>query len=388
MSSLNDMALRKLAELEAGNLRRRLKETDRNAGAYVERDGRTLISFCCNDYLNLAHDPRVIDAAKRALDERGASSGASRLVTGNHSIFTELERRLAALKQTDDCVVFGSGYLANLGIIPTLMKPGDLVLADELSHSCLLSGTDLSGATSFRFRHNDMAHLTELLETHRTAARNCLIVTDGVFSMDGDLAPVAEMAEIANTHDAWLMTDDAHGIGVLAEGRGSSFVTGTKADVPLQMGTLSKAIGSYGGYICASQPVIDLLRTRARTLIYSTGLPPASAAAAIASLEIIEAEPDYAALPVKKANRFTRALNLPAAESPIVPLVLGDPETTLKASAFLEEEGFLVTAIRPPTVPQGTARLRFTFTALHKDEDIDRLADLVRTQILNKRAAE
>jgi len=388
MSSLNDMALRKLAELEAGNLRRRLKETDRLAGAYVERDGRTLISFCCNDYLNLAHDPRVIEAAKRALDERGASSGASRLVTGNHSIFPELERRLAGLKQTDDCVVFGSGYLANLGIIPTLMKPGDLVLADELSHSCLLSGTDLSGATSFRFRHNDMAHLNELLGTHRSAARNCLIVTDGVFSMDGDLAPVAEMAKIANTYDAWLMTDDAHGIGVLAEGRGSSFVTGTKADVPLQMGTLSKAIGSYGGYICASQPVIDLLRTRARTLIYSTGLPPASAAAAVAALEIIGAEPDYAALPVEKANRFTRALNLPAAESPIVPLVLGDPETTLRASAFLEEEGFLVTAIRPPTVPKGTARLRFTFTALHKDEDIDRLADLVRTQILNKRAAE
>jgi 8-amino-7-oxononanoate synthase len=388
MSSLDDMALRKLAELEAGNLRRRLKETDRNAGAYVVRDGRTLISFCCNDYLNLAHDPRVIEAAKHALDERGASSGASRLVTGNHSIFTELERRLAALKQTDDCVVFGSGYLANLGIIPTLMKPGDLVLADELSHSCLLSGTDLSGATSFRFRHNDMAHLTELLETHRAAAKHCLIVTDGVFSMDGDLAPVAEMAEMAKLHDAWLMTDDAHGIGVLAEGRGSSFVTGTKADVPLQMGTLSKAIGSYGGYICASQPVIDLLRTRARTLIYSTGLPPASAAAAIAALDIIETEPDYAALPVEKANRFTRALNLPAAESPIVPLVLGDPETTLKASAFLEEEGFLVTAIRPPTVPKGTARLRFTFTALHKDKDIDRLADLVRTQILNKRAAE
>ena len=388
MSSLDDMALRKLAELEAGNLRRRLKETDRNAGAYVERDGRTLISFCCNDYLNLAHDPRVLKAAKRALDERGASSGASRLVTGNHSIFTELERRLAALKQTDDCVVFGSGYLANLGIIPTLMKPGDLVLADELSHSCLLSGTDLSGATSFRFRHNDLTHLSELLDTHRAAAKNCLIVTDGVFSMDGDLAPLAAMAAIAKSHDAWLMTDDAHGIGVLGRGRGSSFVAGTKADVPLQMGTLSKAIGSYGGYICASKPVTDLLRTRARTLIYSTGLPPASAAAAIASLEIIEAEPDYAVMPVKKANRFTRALNLPVAESPIVPLVLGDPETTLKASAFLEEEGFLVTAIRPPTVPQGTARLRFTFTALHRDEDIDRLADLVRTRILNKRAAE
>lgn len=388
MGSLNEMALRKLAELEAGNLRRRLKETDRNAGAYVEREGRTLVSFCCNDYLNLAHDPRVTDAAKMALDKWGASAGASRLVTGNHSIFAELESRLSGLKQTDDCLVFGSGYLANLGIIPTLMKPGDLILADELSHSCLLSGTDLSGATALRFRHNDLAHLSELLTAHRAAAKNCLVVTDGVFSMDGDLAPVAEMADIANAHDAWLMTDDAHGIGVIAEGRGSSFIGGIKADVPLQMGTLSKAVGSYGGYICASQPVIDLLRTRARTLIYSTGLPPASAAAAIAALDIIETEPGYAALPVEKAQRFTRALNLPAAESPIVPLVLGDPETTLTASAFLEEQGFLVTAIRPPTVPQDTARLRFTFTALHKDTDIDRLAELVRTHVLGKRAAE
>ncbi len=388
MSSLDHMALQKLAELEAGNLRRRLKETDRLAGAYVERDGRTLISFCCNDYLNLAHDPRVVDAAKQALDERGASSGASRLVTGNHSIFTELERRLATLKETDDCLVFGSGYLANLGIIPTLMKSGDLILADELSHSCLLSGTALSGAKALRFRHNDLGHLRELLEEHRAAAKNCLIVTDGVFSMDGDLAPVADMAEIAKSHNAWLMTDDAHGIGVLAKGKGSSFVTGTKVDVPLQMGTLSKAIGSYGGYICASQPVIDLLRTRARTVIYSTGLPPASAAAAIAALDVIETEPEYAALPVEKANRFTRALNLPAAESPIVPLVLGDPTTTLEASAFLEDQGFLVTAIRPPTVPKDTARLRFTFTARHRDEDIDRLADLVRAQILDKRAAE
>jgi len=336
----------------------------------------------------MGHDPRVIAAGKAALDASGATSGASRLVTGNHSLFGELEKRLARLKQTDDCVIFGSGYLANIGIIPTLMHPGDLILADELSHACLLAGTDLSGATAFRFRHNDLGHLTELLETHRGTARHCLIVTDGVFSMDGDMAPVNAMADMANAHDAWLMTDDAHGIGVVGGGRGSSFLEDEKADVALQMGTLSKAIGSYGGYLCASQPVIDLIRTRARTLIYSTGLPPASVAASLAALDIIEAEPDYAALPVQKAQRFTRALNLPLAESPIVPLVLGAPDAALAASQFLEDQGFLVTAIRPPTVPEGTARLRFTFTAQHKNTDIDRLADLVRTHVLSKAAAQ
>jgi 8-amino-7-oxononanoate synthase len=197
-----------------------------------------------------------------------------------------------------------------------------------------------------------------------------------------------DLGRLAKRHDAWLMTDDAHGLGVMGEGRGSSFVTGAKADVPLQMGTLSKAIGAYGGYLCASKAVCDFIRTRARTLIYSTGLPPATVAAAIAALDVIEANPDYARLPVKKAAAFTRALNLPAPESPIVPLIIGEADATLRASALLEAEGFLVTGIRPPTVPAGTARLRFTFTAEHKDTDIDRLALLVRERILPREAAE
>lgn len=387
-SSLDGFAAAKLASLEAQRLRRRLVETDRHGEVAVRRNGRELISFCCNDYLNLSHHPRVIAAALAATERYGTGSGASRLVTGNHPLFAVLEARLARLKQAEDCVIFGSGYLANLGIVPALAGPGDLILADELSHSCLLAGTRLSGAEAHIFRHNDLAHLEELLAAHRAGARHCLILTDGVFSMDGDLAPVHEMAALAKAHDAWLMTDDAHGIGVLGEGRGSSFIGGAKADVPLQMGTLSKAIGSYGGYLCASRPVVDFIRTRARTLIYSTGLPPASVAAAIAALDVIEEEPDYAALPVKKARAFTSALDLPEAESPIVPVVIGDEKATLDASALLEAEGFLVTAIRPPTVPAGTARLRFTFTAAHRDEDIARLAALVRARILPRRAAE
>ncbi len=378
MDSLEKFAASKLAELEAQHLRRWLVETGRTDDAIAIRNGRRLISFCCNDYLNLSQHPDVKRAAIMATERFGAGAGASRLVSGNHSLYAELETALARLKGTEDACVFGSGYLANLGIIPALAGPGDLILADALSHACLMAGGKLSGADTVVFRHNDLAHVEELLRTRRNKYRHCLILTDGVFSMDGDLAPVRELAAAAQAHDAWLMTDDAHGIGVLAQGRGSSFTEGEKADFPLQMGTLSKAVGAYGGYVCASRMVIDLIRTRARTLIYSTGLPPGVVAAAIASLEIIQQQPELRAAPLQKARRFARALNLPEAQSPIVPLIIGDAARALDLSATLEEAGFLVTAIRPPTVPEGTARLRFAFTAAHQDGDIDRLAARLR----------
>jgi 8-amino-7-oxononanoate synthase len=257
-----------------------------------------------------------------------------------------------------------------------------LVLLDELSHACIYAGAQLSAAKMLTFRHNDVAHVHALLAAHRTGHDRALIVTDGVFSMDGDLAPLAELLTLANEYDAWLMSDDAHGVGVIGGGRGSSFVGNTHIPVPLQMGTLSKSTGSYGGYLCASAPVIELMRNRARTLIYSTGLPPASVAAAIAALDLIEREPAYAALPVQKAKAFTQRAGLPDAQSPIVPIVTGDEETALVSSRFLENEGYLVIAIRPPTVPVGTARLRFTFTAQHPDDEIGRLADIVREKIL------
>ncbi|MCF8469785.1 MAG: 8-amino-7-oxononanoate synthase [Parvibaculum sp.] len=388
-SSLDAFVTGKLDALEAKSLRRRLVETDRFNDVEVHRGGRTLISFCCNDYLNLSHHPDVIAAANAATSRYGAGSGASRLVSGNHPLFAELEGKLAALKQTEDCVVFGSGYMANLGILPVLTGERDLILADELSHACLLSGSKLSGARVEIFRHNDLTHLETLLAAHRGAARHCLIVTDGIFSMDGDAAPVEALAEIARAHDAWLMTDDAHGIGVVGrEGRGSSFMGEEKAAVPLQMGTLSKAIGGYGGYLCASRAVCDLVRTRARTLIYSTGLPPGSVAAAIAALDVIDKNPAYCARALENARSFTRALGRADPASPIVPLILGDAETTLAASKLLEAEGYLVTGIRPPTVPDGTARLRFTFTAGHDRKDILRLASIVREQIIPGRAAE
>jgi 8-amino-7-oxononanoate synthase len=382
MTSLDRFAATKLDDLQHRNLRRALAETVREDGIWVERDGKRLLSFSCNDYLNLTQHPAVKQAAAAALDHYGAGSGASRLVTGNHPLYAGLEARLAHIKQTEAAVVFGSGYLANAGIIPVLIGRDGLMLVDELSHACIYAGAQLSRGRALVFRHNDVRHARELLAAHRAEHDHALIVTDGVFSMDGDLAPLAELLALANEHDAWLMSDDAHGLGVVGGGRGSSFSGNTHIPVPLQMGTLSKAIGAYGGYLCASAPVIELMRNRARTLIYSTGLPPAIVAAATAALDLIEREPGYAALPVAKANVFTQATGLPAAQSPIIPIIIGSEADALAASRLLADEGFLVAAIRPPSVPVGTARLRLTFTAQHPDDHIKRLAHIIRDKIL------
>lgn len=384
MLSLDQFARDKLNERAGQNLRRSIIETAPGDGIHVVRNGRTLLSFCSNDYLNLSQHPAVKHAAAQAAETFGAGAGASRLVTGSHPLYTQLEQRLARLKGAEAACVFGSGYLANTGIIPALAGRGDLILIDELAHASMYAGVKLSGAETKVFRHNDVAHLQSLLDSNRASYKHALVVTEGVFSMDGDLAPLLALSQLAQQFDAWLMSDDAHGIGVLGQGRGSAFVSSPPAMIPLQMGTLSKAIGSYGGYLCASQDVIALMYNRARTLVYSTGLPAAVIAAAIAALDIIEANPDYAALPLRKARDFTRAANLPFAESPIVPIKVGSAEATLKAAQMLEDQGFLVVAIRPPTVPDGTARLRVTFNAAQPDEDIARLADIVRTHIVGQ----
>lgn len=376
MRSLDAFAGEKLATLEAKSLRRRLSPTRRHDGAVVERDGKRLISFSCNDYLNLSQHPLVRAAAAEAALNYGAGAAASRLVTGDHPLLCDLEKRLARLKGAEAACVFGSGYLANMGVIPSLVGPGDLVLIDALAHACIWAGAQLSGAKVVRFAHNDPADLERLLIAERSAARHALVATDGVFSMDGDIAPLDVLSDLCQRHDAWLLSDDAHGVGVLAGGRGSGALF-PNAEIPLQMGTLSKALGSYGGYVCGSQAVIDLLKTRARTLVYATGLPPASAAAALAALDLIEADPAMTEVPLAKARLFTRRLALPEASSPIVPVILGSAESALAASARLEAQGFLVVAIRPPTVPEGTARLRIAFSAAHDDDDVIRLADAI-----------
>lgn len=384
MQSLDQFACDKLDALRKAELCRVPAVTARD-GIWAERDGRRLLSFSCNDYLNLGRHPEVIAAAIEATQRYGVGAGASRLVTGNHPLYAELESRLARLKGTAAACVFGSGYLANTGVIPALVGSNDLVLADELSHACIHAGAKLSGAAIRLYRHADVAHAEALLAEHRGGRKRALIATDGVFSMDGDVAPLPELAALARRFDAWLLADDAHGLGVVGGGRGSSFANGgapNPADVPLQMGTLSKAVGAYGGYLCASRAVIDLMQTRARTFIYSTGLPPAVVAAASAALDVMARDPDYAGEPLRKAREFTRALNLPDAQSAIVAVIVGDARAAVAASDLLCDEGFLVVAIRPPTVPAGTARLRFAFTAQHPDTEITRLADVVRSRVL------
>jgi len=375
--TLARFAQAKIDGLAARSLARATRPTHRQDGVWVERDGRRMISFSCNDYLGLSHHPAVKAAAAAAIELYGAGAGASRLVTGDHPLYAQLEAKLAALKGCEAACVFGSGYLANSGIIPTFMGPGDLIAIDELAHACIWAGAQLSGAEVVAFRHNDMADLVAKLEVGRSSAACALIATDGVFSMDGDIAPLDALSALAQHHDAWLLVDDAHGLGVVGGGKGAAALY-PDARIDLQMGTLSKAVGGYGGYVCASRPAVDFIKMRARTLVYTTGLPPASAAAALAALEIIESDRARVAAPLAKARRFTAALNLPQAQSAIVPIVLGAAETALAASAALEAQGLLVAPIRPPTVPEGTARLRVAFAAGHPDEAVDRLAEAVR----------
>ena len=373
MPSLDEFARQKLSTLEQAHLRRTLVPTGRFGDLWVERNGRRLLSFSCNDYLGLSQHTALKAAAIAAIERYGVGAGASRLVTGDHPLYCELEQRLARLKGTEAACVFGSGYLANAGIGPALVGRDDLILIDELAHSSLWTGARLSRAEVLSFRHNDAGHVADLLKQHRADHQRALIVTEGVFSMDGDRAPLVELAALADGADAWLMVDDAHDL---------DFEAAALAHVPLRIGTLSKALGAYGGYICASQPVIDLIRNRARTLIYSTGLPPATVASAIAAVDLIEREPERLALPVTKAQAFTRAAGLPQAQSAIVPVLIGEAEAALAASQLLEAEGYLAVAIRPPTVPAGTARLRFSFSAAHPDAEIVSLAEIVRTRIL------
>lgn len=371
MPALDDILQQKLQVLEAKRQKRTLKGTARIPGAKARRGGRELVSFSCNDYLGLSHHPKVVAAARAALDKYGAGAGASRLVTGNYPLYEELEAALAKYKHTEAASVFGSGYLANIGAIPALVGTGDLIIADKFIHACMYDGARLSGATVMRFAHNNIAHCRMLLEANRTEHHHCLILTETIFSMDGDRAPLKDLSALAKEFDAWLMVDDAHGLGVIPSTAGKGII---------RMGTLSKAAGSYGGYVCGSKTLVEYLKSAARSLIYSTALPPATVGASIAALEIMAREPELVKKPLANARLFTSLLGIKEAESAIVPLVLKENEKALTASALLEERGFLVSAIRPPTVPEMTARLRFAFSALHTPEQVEAVAKIVKEQ--------
>ena len=382
--SLDRFARSKLNRLTAHGLRRLVVDTLRTDAVHIRRGGRDMVSFCCNDYLGLTHHPAVKKAAAEAAEAFGAGAGASRLITGNHPLYADLEAKLASLKGTEAACVFGSGYMANSGILPALTGPEDLILIDALGHASMHMGARAARAKIHTFRHNDPDDLADILTRERSSAGTCLVVTEGVFSMDGDRAPLDVLADVCASHDAWLMVDDAHGFGVLGGGRGSAFEFDPVPDIPLQMGTLSKAAGTYGAFLCASAPVIELMKNRARSLVYTTGLPPSVIAAATAAVDIIAADPDRVERPLALAKSFCAAVGLEAPESPIVPMIVGAETAALDASASLEETGFLVSAIRPPTVPAGTSRLRFTFTAEHSADQVVALAGAVNTLCLDQ----
>lgn len=364
---LDDILTQKLQILAAKSQKRAIVTTFRDAGVVVECGGKQQISFSCNDYFGLSRHPKVVTAAVAATQKYGVGAGASRLVSGNHPLYTQLESLLAQIKGTEAALVFGSGYLANLGTIPALVGKNDLILADKYIHACMLDAAKLSGATCLRFAHNNMAHLRMLLESNRSEYQHCLILTETVFSMDGDRAPMCEFKELAVEFDGWVMSDDAHGM----------FVAQQPDRAQIQMGTLSKSLGSYGGYVCGSKTLIEYLQTAARSMIYSTGLPPASVAAAIAAIEILQMDENLRGKPLANARYFTQLLGIKDAESAIVPVILEESEKALKASEFLASHGFYVAAIRPPTVPENSARLRFAFSALHTKEHIEKVAALL-----------
>ena len=365
-----------LRRLAAGGLQRALRPVDGAQGARVWVDGRDVLALCSNNYLGLADHPALIDAAIAATRTYGVGAGASRLISGSMRLHHELEAHLAAFKHSEAALLFTSGYHANLGTISALVGPGDAVFSDALNHASLIDGCRLSRAATYVYPHVDLAGLEERLRA--APARRRLIVTDSIFSMDGDAAPLAALCNLAEQYDAMLMVDEAHATGVLGpHGAGLVEALGLQARVAVQMGTLGKALGCFGAYVAGSRAMIDYLVNHARTFIFTTALPPAVAAAAGAALRLVESEPERRAAVARNARRLRHGLRqlgydvTGAADCHIVPIVIGDPEETMALSTALLNEGVFAHGIRPPTVPEGTARIRATVMATHSDADID-----------------
>lgn len=365
-----------LSQLEQQHLLRRLKPVQSYDGPRVTINGKSMLLMCSNDYLGLANHHALSEAACEAMKRYGFGSGASRLVSGSSTMHHELERRLALFKGTEAALVFNSGYAANTGIIPAIVGAGDVILSDSMNHASIVDGCRLGKATVQVYRHKDTAHVEEILKASFHYRRK-LIITDGVFSMDGDIAPLPVLVSLAEKYGAILMLDDAHATGVLGKtGRGTMEHFGLSKGVHIQMGTLGKALGSFGAYAAGEQELIDLLINRARSFIYSTALPPAVCAASIAALDIVKNDPDRRARLWRNCKRFVaglKTLGIAAGESetPIVPIVIGDSARALNVAEKLFECGMYAIAIRPPTVPEGTARIRMTVMATHTDQDID-----------------
>lgn len=378
-----------LADKKQQHLYRKRLEVQSPQGAEIRVEGRDYLNFCSNDYLGLANHPDLVQSFKNAADTYGVGSGASHLINGHSAAHQNLELELAEFTGRDRALLFSTGYMANLGVISALCGRNDAVFEDRLNHASLIDAALLSRATLKRYRHNDYAHLDETLK--QAKGNRKLVVTDGVFSMDGDLAPMPELASVAQQHQAWLMVDDAHGIGFLgAKGSGTlEQFNLSQQDVPILMGTLGKALGTFGAFIAGSEELIETLIQNARTYIYTTALPPAVAAATRTSLGLIKTESWRRQHLAELIGAFRSGadrigLNLMPSQTPIQPLHVGDAKQAIAISEELRRAGFLISAIRPPTVPEGTSRLRITLTAGHTNQHIAALLEALDKACSNR----
>ncbi len=373
-----------LQQRRAQHLYRRRQTVETPQGVQLRIDGQDCVSFCSNDYLGLASHPEVLRAFHEGLERFGTGSGAAHLITGHSYAHEALEEDLAAFTGRPRALLFSTGYQANLGVLAALAGPGDRVFQDRLNHASLLDGARLAGARLVRYRHRDAAALQAKLASAGSGGDR-VIATDAVFSMDGDCADLAALHRLARRHEAWLLVDDAHGFGVLGEGGRGAFVAqlGDAGDDAILMATLGKACGTFGAFVAGGEALVETLIQKARTYIYTTAPPPALAWATRSALRLLAAADEHRAVLAERVERFRAGaaqLGLPLMESstPIQPLVTGSAARALACSQALRERGLLVTAIRPPTVPEGSARLRITFSAQHDADHVDRLLDALR----------
>ena len=350
----------------------------------VKRNNREFIMMASNNYLGLTHDLRVQQAAKNAVEQYGTGSGGARLTSGTFPLFNELELGIADFKHTEQALVFNTGYMANVGTVTALMNKNSIIISDELNHASIIDGCRLSGARIERYNHKDIEHAEHILKNYKSSHK--MIITDGVFSMDGDIAPLDKLYELGKEYNALLMVDDAHSTGVLGNGRGTAHHFGL-TDVDVQLGTLSKALGSVGGYVAGRKELIEYLVNYSRSFIFSTALSPADIGAALEALNIVKNEP----LVVKQLNENTaymanklQSMGIECDdETPIFPIIVGDNERALSLAHELEARGIIITAIRPPTVPVGESRLRMTVTAAHSQEQLDYVANTLRDLLVD-----
>ena len=350
----------------------------------VKRNNQEFIMMASNNYLGLTHDLRVQQAAKYAVEQYGTGSGGARLTSGTFPLFNELELGIADFKHTEQALVFNTGYMANVGTITALMNKNSIIISDELNHASIIDGCRLSGARIERYNHKDIEHAEHILKNYKSSHK--MIITDGVFSMDGDIAPLDKLYELGKEYNALLMVDDAHSTGVLGNGRGTAHHFGL-TDVDVQLGTLSKALGSVGGYVAGRKELIEYLVNYSRSFIFSTALSPADIGAALEALTIVKNEP----LVVEQLNKNTaymanklQSMGIECDdETPIFPIIVGDNERALSLAYELELRGIIITAIRPPTVPVGESRLRMTVTAAHSQEQLDYVANTLRDLLVD-----